>query len=264
MKLFACMCNQPQRLAPRSRPCARCFVAQPPVSAGASLHAGRRRAARAHAQVERRSPSISPAPLAEIRDGLRDRAGDRDDDALRRHRQHAAVPLPALDVRADRPARISTARRRACSSTFPSTCAATSRAARPASSCSTCSSRCCTTKARSTIRTCRVAATRRALAATIKLVARRAGARPASRRGGSATSRVPNGRSMVVARLERAAAPAPAVGRRRRGERDESFRGVLLVSGGDGDPQRRLRGRAGAARGADHARPQVQLADLGA
>jgi hypothetical protein len=79
-----------------------------------------------------------------------------------------------------------------------------------------------------------VAATRRAIAATLKLVASeqaRAGSPPVEL-GNIAVS---NGRSMVITRLE-----APLRLRRLwvnndRGERDNAFRGVLLVSGGDGD-----------------------------
>ena len=59
------------------------------------------------------------------------------------------------------------------------------------------------------------AATRRALAATMRLVATEHAEGSADRSWRSATSRRTNGRSMVVARLARAAAPAPAVGQRR-------------------------------------------------
>jgi len=78
------------------------------------------------------------------------------------------------------------------------------------------------------------AASRRALAATLKLVASEL-----SRAGKSVTAlgnvALTNGRSMVVAHLD-----DPLRLRRlwvtgERGERDESFRGYLLVSGGDGD-----------------------------
>ncbi len=80
------------------------------------------------------------------------------------------------------------------------------------------------------------AASRRALAATLKLVAAelaRAGKSDAALGNVALT----NGRSMVVARLD-----DPLRLRRlwvtgERGERDESFRGFLLVSGGDGDPK---------------------------
>ncbi|HEY0194516.1 MAG TPA: hypothetical protein VGC42_25565 [Kofleriaceae bacterium] len=78
------------------------------------------------------------------------------------------------------------------------------------------------------------AVTRNALAATLKLV------RAELARAGKADAvlgniAVTNGRSMAVAhlheplRLRRLSVPAE------RGERDESFRGFLLVSGGDGD-----------------------------
>lgn len=79
------------------------------------------------------------------------------------------------------------------------------------------------------------AASRRALAATLKLVATelaRAGKAPAP-----STIALTNGRSMVVAH-----AGEPLRLRRlwvtgERGERDESFRGFLLIAGGDGDPK---------------------------
>jgi len=76
-------------------------------------------------------------------------------------------------------------------------------------------------------------ATRRALGATIKLVASEAEA--AMRLGNVALS---NGRSMIVARIDE----EPLRLRKLwvnddRGSRDETFRGVLLVSGGDGDPK---------------------------
>ena len=202
-----------------------------------------------------RSPSISPGRSPRSRPTARSRRRCATTaTALRRHRQHAAVPLPALDVRAERHAAARRRRRRACSSTSPSTCAATSRAARPASSCSTCSSRCCTTRARSTIRTCPSPSTRRALAATLQLVS-------AEHAKAGTTARLGN-----VARVER-----PLDGRSRasieplrlrrlwviddRGERDESFRGVLLVSGGDGDPKDGFEDVPRASRRADHARP---------
>ena len=80
------------------------------------------------------------------------------------------------------------------------------------------------------------ASSRRALAATLRVVAAelaKAG-KPDVRLGNVALT---NGRSMVVAHLDE-----PLRLRRlwltgERGERDESFRGYLLVSGGDGDPK---------------------------
>jgi hypothetical protein len=79
------------------------------------------------------------------------------------------------------------------------------------------------------------ASSRRALAATLRLVAAElARGGKAGRLGNVALT---NGRSMVVAHLDE-----PLRLRRlwitgERGERDESFRGYLLVSGGDGDPK---------------------------
>jgi glutamine amidotransferase len=78
-----------------------------------------------------------------------------------------------------------------------------------------------------------VASTRRALAATIKLVASEQAKTGVE--GGFGNLVASNGRSMVLARLDH-----PLKLRRlwvdgERGERDESFRGVLLVSGGDGE-----------------------------
>lgn len=81
-----------------------------------------------------------------------------------------------------------------------------------------------------------VQTTRRALAATIKLVQaehEKTGAPPLAL-GNIATS---NGRSMVVARIDEPLRLRRLWVTGERGERDDSFRGVLLVSGGDGDPR---------------------------
>jgi glutamine amidotransferase len=79
-----------------------------------------------------------------------------------------------------------------------------------------------------------VQATRRALAATLKLVAaeqQKVGA--VVPLGNIAVS---NGRSMVVTRLDQPLRLRRLWVNYDKNERDESFRGVLLVSGGDGDP----------------------------
>jgi hypothetical protein len=79
-----------------------------------------------------------------------------------------------------------------------------------------------------------VQATRRALAATLKLVAaEQAKAGTATALGNIAVS---NGRSMVVTRLAQPLRLRRLWVNNDKNERDESFRGVLLVSGGDGDP----------------------------
>jgi glutamine amidotransferase len=80
-----------------------------------------------------------------------------------------------------------------------------------------------------------VQATRRALAATIRLVAAEL-----AKTGGTSTMGnlvVSNGRSMVIARIDEPLRLRRLWVTGERGERDESFRGVLMISGGDGDPK---------------------------
>jgi hypothetical protein len=78
------------------------------------------------------------------------------------------------------------------------------------------------------------ASTRRALAATLRLVAAELAksGKPEASLGNVALS---NGRSMVVAHLDEPLRLRRLWVTGERGERDESFRGYLLVSGGDGD-----------------------------
>jgi hypothetical protein len=80
-----------------------------------------------------------------------------------------------------------------------------------------------------------VQATGRALASTVKFVRaeHEKSGQPPLALGNIATS---NGRSMVVACIDEPLRLRRLWVSSERGERDESFRGVLLVSGGDGDP----------------------------
>lgn len=80
-----------------------------------------------------------------------------------------------------------------------------------------------------------VASTRRALAATLKLVAAELEKAEASTPLGNVA--LSNGRSMVLARNGEPLRLRRLWVTGERGERDESFRGVLVVSGGDGDPR---------------------------
>jgi predicted glutamine amidotransferase len=80
------------------------------------------------------------------------------------------------------------------------------------------------------------AASRRALAATLKLVAAEL-ARAGRTEAGLGNVALTNGRSMVVAHLDEPLRLRRLWVTGERGERDESFRGFLLVSGGDGDPK---------------------------
>lgn len=105
-----------------------------------------------------------------------------------------------------------------------------------------------------------VQATRRALGATLKLVAaeqQKAGV--AVQLGNIAVS---NGRSMVVTRLDQPLRLRRLWVNNDKNDRDESFRGVLLVSGGDGDPRDGFED-VPASRAVLVTRDlQVQLADL--
>ena len=76
-------------------------------------------------------------------------------------------------------------------------------------------------------------ATRRALAATLRLIA--AELAKAGKPEGMGNVALTNGRSMVVAHLHEPLRLRRLWVSGERGERDESFRGYLLVSGGDGD-----------------------------
>ena len=80
-----------------------------------------------------------------------------------------------------------------------------------------------------------VASTRRALAATLKLAAAEVAKVDESVALGNVA--LSNGRSMVLARQNEPLRLRRLWVTGERGERDESFRGVLLVSGGDGDPR---------------------------
>lgn len=105
-----------------------------------------------------------------------------------------------------------------------------------------------------------VQATRRALAATLKLVqAEQAKAGTIVPLGNIAVS---NGRSMVVTRLDQPLRLRRLWVNNDKNDRDESFRGVLLVSGGDGDPSQGFEDVPGERAVLVTRNLQVQLADL--
>ncbi len=80
-----------------------------------------------------------------------------------------------------------------------------------------------------------VASTRRALAATLKLVAAEVAKGTVTAPLGNVA--LSNGRSMVLARIDEPLRLRRLWVTGERGERDDAFRGVLVVSGGDGDPR---------------------------
>jgi glutamine amidotransferase len=77
--------------------------------------------------------------------------------------------------------------------------------------------------------------TRRALSATLKLVGAEIAKTGATAQLGNVA--LSNGRSMVLARVHEPLRLRRLWVTGERGERDDTFRGVLLVSGGDGDPR---------------------------
>jgi hypothetical protein len=79
-------------------------------------------------------------------------------------------------------------------------------------------------------------ASRRALAATLQLVSAEL-ARAGKTGAAMGNVALTNGRSMVVAHLHEPLRLRRLWVTSERGERDEAFRGFLLVSGGDGDPK---------------------------
>jgi predicted glutamine amidotransferase len=87
------------------------------------------------------------------------------------------------------------------------------------------------------------AAQRRALAATIKLVANelekvaKATDTPIDTAMALGNVALTNGRSMILAHLSEPLRVRRLTVNNERGEKDDSFRGLLLVSGGDGDPK---------------------------
>jgi hypothetical protein len=87
------------------------------------------------------------------------------------------------------------------------------------------------------------AAQRRALAATIRLVTSeldkvaKATDTPIDTAMALGNIAVTNGRSMILAHLSEPLRVRRLTVTNDRGEKDESFRGLLLVSGGDGDPK---------------------------
>jgi hypothetical protein len=240
MKLFACMCNQPQRLWAALAPVRSVLVAQPPVTRWGLAYAQGGDVLLVRTPKSSTKPVDLASPLAEIptdcaiAHGTRDeRYSGTDNTPPFRFRRwmFSQTGDPDLDAAAPRLLEhIPEYLRRNLKGRTPGELVfhvflamlhdegSVDDANLP------------------------VQATRRTLAATVRLVtAEHARANPGAEPVQLGNIAVSNGRSMVVARLleplrlrrlwvERRDRPGA------RGERDESFRGVLLVSGGDGDP----------------------------
>jgi len=223
MKLFACMCNQPKRLAEALAPVRAVLVAEPPVSRWGLGYSQGGDVLLVRTPKSSDKPVDLAAPLAEIPtdcaigQAVRD-AADRptyagtDNTPPFRFRRwmFAQTGAPELEALAPR-----------LFEHVPEYLRRNVKGKNPAELVFHLFLAMLHDEGSVDDSNLPVQATRRALAATLKLIAAEHGrSSPAGgetlRVGNIATS---NGRSMVVARI------------------DESFRGVLLVSGGDGDPR---------------------------
>ncbi len=235
MKLFACMCNQPQRLWAALAPVRPALVAQPPVSRWGLGYSQGGDVLLARTPKSSTKPVDLAGPLAEISTDCAiaqaitdDRFSGTDNTPPFRFRRwmFAQTGQPDLDAATPRLLEhIPEYLRRNLKGRTPGELVfhvflamlhdegSVDEANLP------------------------VTATRRALAATIKLVASeqaRAGVEGGVNFGNIVTS---NGRSMVLARLDHPLRLRRLWVNNDRDERDDSFRGLVLVSGGDGDPK---------------------------
>jgi glutamine amidotransferase len=240
MKLFACMCNQPQRLAAALAPVRATLVAEPPVARWGLAYSQGGDVLLVRTPKASTRPVDLAAPLAEIptdcaiaaavRAEAEGAPGGTDNTPPFRFRRwmFAQGSLDGANLEAATPRlleHVPEYLRRNIKGRTPSELlfhlflamlhdeGSVDDANLPAQ------------------------ATRRALAATIKLATteqQRAATTDAIVLGNIAVS---NGRSMVFAHLGEPLRLRRLWVTNERGERDESFRGVLLVSGGDGDPR---------------------------
>jgi hypothetical protein len=232
MKLFACMCNQPQRLSAALAPVRAVLAAQPPVSRWGLAYSQGGDVLLVRTPKASTKPVDLAGPLAEIPTDCAigqavndDRYSGTDNTPPFRFRRwmFAQAGMPDLDAVAPRLLEhIPEYLRRNLKGRTPGELVfhvflamlhdegSVDDANLP------------------------VQATRRALAATVKLVgAEQTKLGTATPLGNIAVS---NGRSMVVTRLAQPLRLRRLWVNNDKNERDESFRGVLLVSGGDGDP----------------------------
>lgn len=235
MKLFACMCNQPQRLAVALAPVRAALVAQPPVSRwGLGYHQGGdvllvRTPKSSHHPVDLAGPLVAEiktdcAIAQAIRD---DRFGGTDNTPPFRFRRWMYAQNTGLDLEEVAPRLLEH---------VPEYLRRNLKGRTPAELVFHVFLAMLHDEGNIDDPNLPAQASRRALAATLKLVSSelaRAG-KTGVKMGNVALS---NGRSMVVAHLDEPLRLRRLSVTGERGERDDSFRGYLLVSGGDGDPK---------------------------
>ena len=237
MKLFACMCNQPQRLSAALEPIRSTLVAQPPVSRwGLSYtQGGDVLLVRTPKSSER--PVDLAAPLAHIStdcaialaldDGAVPAPGGTDNTPPFRFRRWMFAQTGRLNLDEAAPRLLEQ---------IPEYLRRNLRGRTPGELIFHVFLAMLHDEGNIDDPNLPATATRRALAATIRLAAAE------QAKGGitdtaAGTIALSNGRSMVIARLAEPLRLRRLWVMGERGERDESFRGVILVSGGDGDPR---------------------------
>ena len=258
MKLFACMCNQPQRLWAALAPVRAVLSAQPPVSRWGLAYSQGGDVLLVRTPKSSQKPVDLAGPLAEIPTDCAiaqavtdDRYSGTDNTPPFRFRRwmFAQGGMPDLDAIAPRLLEhIPEYLRRNLKGRTPGELVFHVFLAMLHDEGSV-------DDANLPVQT-----TRRALSATLKLVAaeqQKAGA--VVPLGNIAVS---NGRSMVVARIDKPLRLRRLWVTNDKNERDESFRGVLLVSGGDGDPSQGFEDIAGVRAVLVTRDLSVQISDL--
>ena len=230
MTLFACMCNQPQRLAEALAPVRHALIAQPPIARWGMAYAQSGDVLLVRTPKASSTPVDLAAPLAELQTDCAiaqsmtdDGFGGTDNTPPFRFRRwmFALTGQPVLDGAAQKLVEhVPEYLRRNLKGRTPGELVFHVFLAMLHDEGSIDDPN------------LPLAATRRALAATIKLVAAEQAAAKASGEGGFGNLVVSNGRSMVAVRLDHPLKLRKLWTRGERTERDESFRGVLLVSNG--------------------------------
>jgi glutamine amidotransferase len=242
MKLFACMCNQPQRLPAALAPVRAALVAQPPISRWGLGYIQGGDVLLVRTPKSSTTPVDLSAPLSEltsdcaIAQAVRDSrsipspAGTDNTPPFRYRRwMFAQTGTPDLDDIAPR-----------LLEHLPEYLRRNIRGRTPAELIFHLFLAMLHDEGNIEDPNLATQAQRRALAATIRLVgaelerAGRASGDTAVRLGNVALT---NGRSMVLAQLSEPLRLRRLTVNDEQGRRDDSFRGVLLVSGGDGDPK---------------------------
>ncbi|MDX2094316.1 MAG: hypothetical protein SFX73_41180 [Kofleriaceae bacterium] len=239
MKLFACMCNQPQRLAAALAPVRAALVAQPPVSRWGLGYIQGGDVLLVRTPKSSSTPIDLASPLTEIKSdcaiaqAVRDSAvpapSGTDNTPPFRFRRwlFAQTGTPALEIAPRLLEHVPEYLRRNIKGRTPAEVIFHLFLAMLHD------------EGNIDDPNLPTAAQRRALAATLRLVSSELERTRAEAGGGDqprlGNVALTNGRSMLLAHLD-----APLRMRRltvqgERGERDDSFRGVLFVSGGDGD-----------------------------